>query len=176
MKVNCAGLPLEFGVSFRPDSKTVRATKLPKTVKTEIVNIYGDPTRADDQAPVGIYYTTDRAGFRLPKSLPTELPTGQRLAHHGALSNRMVDYRDFMARYHLWQRSKHCVELIAFDQALRIFLDGFSEARVEEEPLRFTVKKGGEPGQSHHATLIFGESDTRVFGLASGASKSSFVK
>ena len=31
-------------------------------------------------------------------------------------------------------------------------------------------------GQSHHATLIFGESDTRVFGLASGASKSSFVK
>ena len=142
MKANCAGIPLEFNVDFRPDSKTVRATNLSKAVKRQIMNNYDDPARADDQASVAIYYTTDRAGLRLPRSLPTELPAGQQLAHNGALSNRMVDYRDFMARFRVWKAQKRSTELEAFDIALGVFLDEFSDVQVETDPLRLTVRKG----------------------------------
>lgn len=141
MQANCAGIPIEFGVQFARDSKTVRATGLSNAVKREIVKNYGDPDRADDQAPVAIYYTTDRAGLRLPRSLPTELPLGQQLAHNGALSNRMVDYRDFMARYRVWTAAVNSQERQAFDIALTRFLDGFSDVLIEEDPLRLTVSK-----------------------------------
>jgi predicted ATP-binding protein involved in virulence len=75
--------------------------------------------------------------------LPSNLPTGQRLAHHGALSNRMVDYRDFMARYQLWAAQKNGAELLAFNRVLSTFLDGFADVAIEERPLRLTVKKAG---------------------------------
>ncbi len=141
MQANCAGVPVEFSVQMARDSRTVRATGLSSAVKREIVNNYGDPDRADDQAPVAIYYTTDRAGLRLPRSLPTELPVGQQLAHNGALSNRMVDYPDFMARYRVWAARAGSQEQRAFDTALTRFLDGFSEVLIEEDPLRLTVRK-----------------------------------
>ena len=145
MQANCAGIPVEFGVELRRGSKsvrTVRKTQLPMVVKRQIVRNYGHPDKSDDQIPVAIYYTTDRAGFRLPKSLPTELPSGQQLAYNRALSNRMVDYRDFMARYRVWTSRKHSRARAAFDTALGRFLDGFSEVSVEERPLRLTVRKG----------------------------------
>ena len=106
------------------------------------VNNYGDPDRADDQAPVAIYYTTDRAGLRLPRTLPAELPTGQQLAHSGALSNRLVDYRDFIARYRLWLAQEKSREINAFEKALGVFLKGFSHVQIETRPLRLTVRKG----------------------------------
>ena len=142
MQVLCAGIPVKYDVAFSPSSKRVRARGLASAVREQIRKNYGDPTREDDQAPVAVYFTTDRAGYRLPRSLPSELPTGQRLAHHGALSNRMVDYRDFMARYQLWVRQQSA-ELAAFNELLGKFLDGFSDVAVEEEPLRLTVKKAG---------------------------------
>jgi predicted ATPase len=142
MQVSCAGIPLRYDVSFSPTSQRVRARGLPVAVREQIRKNYGDPTREDDQAPVAVYFTTDRAGYRLPRTLPADLPTGQRLAHHGALSNRMVDYRDFMARYRLWVRQQS-PELVAFNRLLSVFLDGFSEVAVEEDPLRLTVKKAG---------------------------------
>jgi hypothetical protein len=141
MAANCAGIPVQFQVSVRPDTKNVTATRLSAPVKRRIARNYGDPTRTDDEAPVAVYYTTDRAGLRLPRSLPATLPTGQGLAHNGALSNRMVDYRDLMARIRFWKVEGR-PELPAFSAALRNFLDEFSNVDVETEPLRLTVKKG----------------------------------
>lgn len=142
MQVSCAGIPVKYDVAFSPTSQRVRARGLASAVREQIRKNYGDPTREDDQAPVAVYFTTDRAGYRLPRTLPTDLPTGQRLAHHGALSNRMVDYRDFMARYRLWVLQQSA-ELAAFNRVLSEFLDGFAEVAVEEDPLRLTVKKAG---------------------------------
>jgi predicted ATP-binding protein involved in virulence len=141
MRVNCAGIPVKYDVTFRPSSRRVRARGLSNTVRQQIVANYGDLSRDDDQAPVAMYFTTDRAGYRLPRTLPSDLPKGQRLAHQGALSNRMVDYRDFMGRYRLWAQEKSS-ELAAFNHVLSIFLDGFSDVVVEERPLRLTIKKG----------------------------------
>jgi len=143
MQVSCAGIPVKYDVAFSPSSKRVRARGLASAVREQIRKNYGDPTREDDQAPVAVYFTTDRAGYRLPRSLPSELPTGQRLAHHGALSSRMVDYRDFMARYRLWSAQHSSAELTAFNRVLATFLDGFAEVAIEERPLRLTVKKAG---------------------------------
>lgn len=143
MRVHCAGVPLVFSVAFRPDSRRVRASPIAPAVKREITHNYGDPNRADDQAPIAVYYTTDRAGLRLPRSLPTDLPSGQQLAHNGALSNRMVDYRDFMARYRVWQSQETGREIRAFESVLGNFLEGFSEVEVEDVPLRITVQKQG---------------------------------
>lgn len=141
MRVNCAGIPLDFSVAFRPDSRNIRPTKLSNTVKSQIVNNYGDPDRADDQAPVAIYYATDRAGLRLPRTLAVELPSGRHLAYNGALSNRLVNYRDLMARYRVWCAQERSLEINAFEKALGVFLEGFSDMRVEMQPLRLTVRK-----------------------------------
>ena len=142
MRVNCAGIPLDFSVSFRPDSRDRRAKRLSNTVKSQIVSNYGDPDRVDDQAPVAIYYTTDRARLRLPRRLPVKLPTGHQIAHNGALSNRLVDYRDFMARYRVWRAQAGSKEINAFKTALGVFLEGFSDVRIETQPVRVSVRKG----------------------------------
>lgn len=141
MQATCAGIPVKFDVAYSPRSRRVRARGLPNALREQIRRNYGDPAREDDQAPVAVYYTTDRAGYRLPRTLPTDLPTGMRLAHHGALTSRMVDYRDFMARFRLWARSQSR-ELAAFNRVLTHFLEGFSDLEVEEKPLRLTVRKG----------------------------------
>jgi predicted ATP-binding protein involved in virulence len=140
LKANCAGSPIDFTVNFRPDTTNVVATRLNAAVKRQIIQNYGDPTRADDQAPIAIYYTTDRAGLRLPRTLPSTLPTGQQLAHVGALSNHMVDYRDLMARLRVW-KAQGSAELTAFASAMGVFLEGFSDLEVETNPLRLTVRK-----------------------------------
>jgi predicted ATPase len=141
MQATCAGIPVKFDVAYSPRSRRIRARGLPNALREQIRRNYGDPAREDDQAPVAVYYTTDRAGYRLPRTLPTDLPIGMRLAHHGALTSRMVDYRDFMARYRLWARNQSR-ELTAFNRVLTEFLQGFSDLEVEEKPLRLTVRKG----------------------------------
>ena len=152
MQANCSGIPVEFTVDLRRGSRavrTVRETRLPPVVKRQIVRNYEDPAKADDQIPIAIYYTTDRAGFRLPRSLPSELPSGLQLAYSRALSSRIVDYRDFMARYRVWAYQKHSRPRAAFDSALGRFLSDISEVSVEEHPLRLTVCKG-----EHRLSLI----------------------
>lgn len=99
MKVNCGDIPIDFGVTLEEGTKTPEVTKLSPAVKKAARNVYGDPNRADDAAPLGVYFTTDRAGYRLPKQLPAEVPRGQAAAYAGALFNRTVNFRDFMARY-----------------------------------------------------------------------------
>ena len=154
MKVNCAGIPLEYKLTYDKERRQIKTTKLPVAVKQEVKNAYGNPTRADDAAPLAVYYTTDRAGYRLPQKLPTEVPRGQTAAYSGALFNRTVNFRDFMARY----RSAVTVErteradnpnylgdraVTAISRALTTFLGGFDNLRVQEEPLRLLVDKAG---------------------------------
>ena len=155
MKVNCAGIPIEYMVIYDKERRKNETTKLPAAVKREVRAAYGDPTRANDAAPLAVYYTTDRAGYRLPKRLPTEVPRGQAAAYSGALFNRTVNFRDFMARY----RSAFTVErterrsnpnylgdraVTAISRALTTFLGGFENLRVQQEPLRLLVDKDGE--------------------------------
>jgi predicted ATP-binding protein involved in virulence len=153
MKANCAGVPLSFEVSAGRHDRTATSTRIPKQVKETVAESYGR-----GQTPLAVYYTIDRAGLRLPRSLPTQLPTGRHYANHGGLSNRMVDYRDFMARYRIWHREdseaqtwsklEHGAALEAFNTALGNFLDGFSDVHVRMKPLQLTVSK-----KSHQLAL-----------------------
>ena len=154
MKVNCAGIPVEYKLTYIKESRQITTTRLPTAVKQTVMKAYGDATRSDDAAPLAVYYTTDRAGYRLPKELPREVPRGQAAAYTGALLNRTVNYRDFMARY----RSAVTVErterrdnpyylgdraVAAIARALTTFLGGLENLRVQEEPLRLLVDKAG---------------------------------
>ena len=155
MKVNCAGIPIEYKLTYDKERREKETTKLPAAVKREVRKAYGDPARAANAAPLAVYYTTDRAGYRLPQKLPTAVPRGQGAAYSGALLNRTVNFRDFMARY----RSAVTVErterrnnpnylgdraVAAISHALTTFLGGFENLRVQEEPLRLLVDKDGE--------------------------------
>ncbi len=155
MRVSCAGIPIEYKVIYDKKNRKNETTKLPVAVKREVRKAYGDPTSTDDAAPLAVYYTTDRAGYRLPKKLPIAVPRGQAAAYSGALFNRTVNFRDFMARY----RSAFTVErterrsnpnylgdraVTAISRALTTFLGGFENLRVQQEPLRLLVDKDGE--------------------------------
>lgn len=154
LKLNCAGIPLTYEVEFQEGARRLKAMHLPKAVRTEIRNQYGsDPTRSDDAAPLAVYYTTDRAGYRRPKELPREIPSGQAAAYYGALANRTVNYRDFIARFRTYvelqgeQRieNRHFIGAAAAEaiqHAIEVFLEGFSNLRVESNPLRLIVNKG----------------------------------
>jgi len=146
LKVNCVGTPIDFKLDYSRQTRKLTRNTIPAAVRDRVKSAYGDPSRAGDQAPLVVYYTTDRAGFRLPKSLPRELPRDQALAYVRALRSRMIDYRDFMARYKLWtgpNGQRRSAE--AFGRALSVFMDGFSDPQVEESPLRLRVTKAGEP-------------------------------
>ncbi|NWK76918.1 AAA family ATPase [Aquitalea sp. LB_tupeE] len=145
-------IPVEFAIDYDP-AEGQRPGKLLPQIKREIRRIYGDPQRAGDAAPIAVYYTTDRAAYRLPKRLLTGLPQSQSAAYHGALFNRQIDFRDFMSRYRGWadsivrgedrdQKNQRTLETI--DRAVREFLPGFSDIRVEQEPLRLLVSKQGQ--------------------------------
>jgi predicted ATP-binding protein involved in virulence len=146
------GIPVDFTIDYG-HAEGQRPTKLLPQVKREIQRIYGDPQRAGVAAPIAVYYTTDRAAYRLPKRLLTGLPQDQRAAYHGALFNRQIDFRDFMSRYRGWAESidrredrdnRNQRTLNTIDWAVREFLPGFSDVRVELEPLRLLASKQGQ--------------------------------
>lgn len=145
LKVNCVGTPIDFRLSYSRQTRKMTRNTIPAALRDRVKKAYGDPTRAGDQAPLVVYYTTDRAGFRLPRSLPSELPRDQALAYVRAIHSRMIDYRDFMARYKVWTgpngQSRNAE---AFSRALATFLEGFSDPKIEELPLRLRVNKDGE--------------------------------
>ena len=155
-KVNCAGYPIDYHIIYERDGRKLTTNKLPASLKNAVRAAYGDPTRADDAAPLAVYYTTDRAWYRHPKTLPTQLPRGQAAAYSGALFNRTVNFRDFMARFRAQialteeQRETNpdfigdkAVEAIC--AALHSFLGGFSNLRIQENPLRLLIDKEGIP-------------------------------
>ena len=155
MEVNCAGFPIDYKLTYDKKRGGGKTTRLPEAVKQAVKKAYGDTERSDDAAPLAVYYTTDRAGYRLPQKIPTEVPRGQAAAYSGALHNRTVNFHDFMARYLgavTVERSErrnnpnylgdHAVKEIS--RALTTFLGGFENLRVQEKPLRLLVDKDGK--------------------------------
>ncbi|MEO5831590.1 MAG: AAA family ATPase [Rhodanobacter sp.] len=146
------GIPVDFSICYETGGRQ-QVRKLLPQVRREILRIYGDPQRAGDAAPIAVYYTTDRASYRMPKKLLNGFAQDQKAAYHGALFNRQVDFRDFMSRYATWVasvargedrggRNQRTIDLIA--RVVLKFLPGFSDVRVEFEPLRLLVSKNGE--------------------------------
>lgn len=153
-KVNCAGIPVEYRLTYHRETRALKATKLAPALRDQVRTIYGDSRRADDAAPLAVYYTTDRAGYRIPKTLPATLPRGQAAAYTGALSNRTVNFRDFMARHRnaialedeRRQENAHYFgdrAVAAVAHALTEFLGEFENLRVQQNPLRLLVDKNG---------------------------------
>ncbi len=143
MAVNCVGTPIQFKLAFSREVRKLRRNTVPEVVRDRVRMAYGDPNRAGDQAPLAVYYTTDRAGYRIPKALPIVLPRDQSLAYVRALRARVVDYRDFMARYRVWSGEEGQPRNVqALGAALATFLDGFSQVTVDEDPPRLRVSKG----------------------------------
>ncbi|MDZ7938444.1 MAG: AAA family ATPase [Rhodoferax sp.] len=152
LSVTFENIPVTFSVEYDQESGQ-RPTKLLPQIKQEIRRIYGNPQRVGDAAPIAVYYTTDRAAYRLPKRLLKGLSQDQKAAYHGALTNRQIDFRDFMSRYQTWADSvanrsdrdgKNQRTLNTIDRAIQEFLPGFSDVRVETQPLRLLVSKQGQ--------------------------------
>jgi predicted ATP-binding protein involved in virulence len=154
MKTNCAGIPVRYPGSFERIIPRQNFPKLPTRLQTEIRNAYGiDRTRSNDAAPIAVYYTTDRAGFSRPRNLSGKIQRGQAAAYHRALVKKQVNYKDFMQRYRVLAADagaenpyfigRRGVDVI--ERALQIFLDGFSNLRVAENPPRLMVDKGRTP-------------------------------
>ena len=146
-------IPVDFSIDY--DLLVgQRPKKLLPQVKRAIQQIYGDPDRAGDAAPIAVFYTTDRAAYRLPKKLLKGLSDTPAAAYHGALSNRQIDFRDFMSRYRTWRDSLDRGEdrlgvrrqtLDAIDRTIRVFLPEFENVEVLTEPtLRLVVSKRGQ--------------------------------
>ena len=153
IKLNCANIPLLYTLDYNKEKKEVKTTSLTLAIRDEIKKAYGDPMKADDQSPLVVYYTTDRAGYRFPKTLPKVAQGGQSMAYNGALFNRTVDYKDFLARYKVasTQSDKKNTNGIfgpnvvnAINSTIETFLDGFSNLHVLEKPLRLLIQKNGE--------------------------------
>ena len=160
VKANCAGYPVDhFMLEYSQRGGKTEYTKLPKQVRDTISQRYGDPSRDDDQAPLAVYYTTDRAGYRYPKALPTAVEAHkqkakqqQAMANNGALWNRTVDYKDLMHRFRvaISQSRGDSVDNPAFigqraidaiNRAISFFLEGFSGITVEEKPPTLFINK-----------------------------------
>lgn len=154
-KAICAGIPLNYELIYERETKEVITTKLAPAIKESIRNAYGDPSRDDDQAPLVVYYTTDRAGYRFPKALPRAVPAGKKMrmamAYNGALFNRTVDYKDFMMRFRVATATQDEQDAFigykavnAINQTIELFLDGFTNLRVDENPPKLLIDKNGE--------------------------------
>ena len=143
---------VEFTIDYDPENGQ-RPTKLLPQLKRAIQAVYGNPHRVGDAAPIAVYYTTDRAAYRLPRRLLTGLAHNQQAAYHGALFNRQIDFRDFMSRYRVWAENiergedrdgKYRLTLATIERAVREFLPGFGDVRIELDPLRLIVSKNGQ--------------------------------
>lgn len=164
LKVICGDYPINFELRYDRETKKIRSNNLTAKVKQAIKDSYWDsmkiPAGGEKPlqaryliAPIAVYYTTNRAGYSLPKKLPREVPRGQAAAYAGALRNRTVNFKDFMTRFRAQialDEERYCVNLChlgtraveAITAALYSVLDGFSGLRVEENPLRLMIDKG----------------------------------
>lgn len=142
-------VPVDYSIDYDFE-RGQRPTKLLPQVKREIRRIYGNPQREGDAAPIAVYYTTDRASYRLPKRLLLGMTQGQSAAYHGALSNRQIDFRDFITRLTSWASSVERNEdplgvnrrtINVINRAVSIFVPDFSNIRIEPQSLRLLVTK-----------------------------------
>jgi predicted ATP-binding protein involved in virulence len=151
IRTNCAGIPLDFWAGYDRETEAVHRQSLPRALQAAVRAAYGDPERVDDASPMAVYYTTDRAR-RTSVSTSTVVVDRKAAAYRGALLNRTVDYRDFVARFRADLHTEDASianpnfiganSVAAMQRALSYFLDGFRNLRIESEPrLRLLVDK-----------------------------------
>lgn len=145
IKANCAGFPVDFSTDYTNEKKEF-LTQLPKSLQLAITYAYGDPSRGDDQAPLAVFYSTDRASFKIPRLLPSVVLDGQSMAYNQALVSRLIDYKDLMFRYQYADSQQDSFGLHVIDAinaAISQFMSDFGNLRVETEPsLRLVINKG----------------------------------
>ena len=144
MDVVSGDAPITFSLFRNPSTARPRVKGVNAAVKQHVLNVYGDSTRPDDEAPVAVYYSTDRAGCRLPKKLPTEAPPAQQAAYHDALACKPIDFKELMSRFLVWQSDDDDRPFRAMRTAIETFLYGFGELEVEKDPLRLLIRKGND--------------------------------
>lgn len=100
MYLSCQKYPVKYALELNNKNQTKEINPIPKSVAAEIAKSYGyDKQSYADAAPLAVYYTTDRAGFWLPRAIPKRVSTNQSAAYLGALSNKRITLHDFVARY-----------------------------------------------------------------------------
>ncbi len=144
MDILCGDVPITFSLSRDPATRRPRVRGVNAAVKEHVLNIYGDPTRPDDQAPVAVYYSTDRSGCRLPRRLPQDAPSASQAAYRDALAPKPIDFRELMHRLRVWHAEEDDRPLQAMRTTIRTFLEGFGELEVETNPLRLLIRKGDD--------------------------------
>jgi predicted ATPase len=139
MKLLFEKVPVNYWAKYNRLRNNLETLNIPLQLREEILGGVGD------QSPLAVYYTTDRAGYRLPRSIPRSLPSGPKIANSGALIDRMVDYRDFIARYRVWSRDPKKKRTVrALNRVVAIFLDGFSDVKIARSSRHLTVRKGSQ--------------------------------
>lgn len=142
INLNCANIPVTYGVAYSSRSRSgLKIKHLSPILRRQLVFAYEDVKRVGDQAPLAVYYTTDRAGYRLPRAIPQSLPGMRWQANAGALRDRMVDYKELIARYRVWKRERRSNTIEAFDTALQTFLEEFGAVEVTPKPPWLRIRK-----------------------------------
>ena len=152
LNCNCAGIPIQFTATYDIQRLRLKTTQLLPQVTQNIRTQYGNPNVADDAGPLVVSYTTDRAAYRIPRQLSVEAPPLSVAAYRGALLNRTIDYRDLADRLKVTETPDAYADhpglanrmQNAFHRVLEIFLDGFSNLRITENPVRLLVDKNGK--------------------------------
>lgn len=98
--------------------------------------------------PIALFYTTDRAGFRLSKKTLDVRPRARAAAYHGALREKMVNYRSFVQWFRkvrvLANESEENARLLrGVEYAVKQFLPTFGELEPQENPPRLFLRKNG---------------------------------
>lgn len=143
--------PVTFSTKTGYTPSSGQIFSLPRALAEELRRAYGDPTRSDDQAPIVVYYTTDRARYQAPRRTLVVPRLNQTDAYVGALSNRAVNFKEFIPLFHTWEGANERGEsqailraqklIPAIQRAVSIFLDEIQDVRTEGDPPRLVVTK-----------------------------------
>jgi predicted ATP-binding protein involved in virulence len=97
--------------------------------------------------PIAVYYTTDRAGFRVTRKY--QVPAGRAAAYQGALRDKLINYRRFVSwlgtRRRLAEESttdRKIFEVV--ETALRTFLPNFDSISGQDDPPKLFINKNGK--------------------------------
>lgn len=154
--MECKRLPLEYSIVWNAQGGFIETPPSRETLRELKRQIAVTDERSTLGAPIAAFYTTDRAGFRLPKSPPKNVPVGRAAAYQGALQQKMVNYRTFMAWYRVRKRLDEerrrespntPVDLVVktVETAIGKFLPDFNNLDVQDETFRLVVLKRDTP-------------------------------
>ena len=147
IKTICAGHPILFNVEYLDTNREFK-TILSRGLRQTVTNVYGDPNRADDQAPLAVFYSTDRASYKIPRTLSEVYYDEQKMAYNQALQRRLIDYKDLMFRYQYANTENTSFGphvIAAINSAITQFMSDFGDLRVETNPsLRLVINKGAK--------------------------------